>query len=209
VKGKIKMLNPILPSLLLLIFGFLSFANCYASTVLEVSLDDMLQNAEFVFEGNVIAVESKQSDPKRIHTYVTFEVEDVIKGDYPKREITIRYLGGQVENLTVKVSGLRLPELGEHGIYFVESIRRNQVNPIFGWDQGHFIINKDGNGNQRLLTNKRLPVLAVKKNAVPSEKKINSRGVARELEVGQTDESDKALTVEQFKDILHERLEKK
>jgi hypothetical protein len=184
-----------------------------ATSVLEVSLDAMLQESELVFEGTAISIEAKQNGPKRIHTYITFEIKDIIKGEYPSKTITLRFLGGTTGDVTMAVSDMRLPQQGEHGIYFVESLKRFQVNPLYGWSQGHFIVEKDATGTERVMTNRRLRITEVKpkeqKNLSNESRQAISGGILRDLVVTQTGQINKGLTVDEFKEILRKRMEKK
>lgn len=184
-----------------------------ASSVREVSLNEMLQQSQFVFEGTVTAIEARKNSQKRIHTYVTFEIKDIIKGKYDSNIITLSFLGGTVGDVTMTVSDMRLPQEGEHGIYFVESLERLQVNPLYGWSQGHFIVERDVTGSEKIMTNRRLPITAVMdemqdEQISGKEPPIQalSKGVVRDLVVGQ---EKKSLTVEEFKRVLHERIRRK
>lgn len=183
----------------------ISYGN--ASSVLEVSLNEMLQQSQFVFEGTVTAVEARENSQKRIHTYVTFEIKDIIKGKYPSNIITLSFLGGTVGDVTMAVSDMRLPREGEHGIYFVESLERVQVHPLYGWSQGHFIVERDVTGIERVMTNKRLPVTEVMADEQTSTGKESipalSKGVVRDLVIAK---DKKGMTVDEFKKVLHERI---
>ena len=184
-----------------------------ASSVREVSMDEMLIASQFVFEGTVTAIEAREDSQKRIHTYVTIEIEDVIKGEYRNNCITLSFLGGTVGGVTLRISDMQFPQEGEHGIYFVESLERVQVNPLYGWSQGHFIVRRDDTGCDRIMTSKGLPIIAVIDEMQGERKVLNreampslSRGIARELVVSK---DKKALTMDEFKRILHERMEEK
>jgi hypothetical protein len=184
-----------------------------ATSVREVSVDEMLRQSQFVFEGTVTAVEARENSQKRIHTYVTFEIKDIIKGAYHGNVITLRFLGGTVGDVTMAVSDMRLPQQLEHGIYFVESLERDQVNPLYGWSQGHFIVQRDAVGGERVMTNGRLPVTGVM-DSMPDEQmtptkdgtQALSRGVSRGVVVGHEEKGDVGLTVVEFKKVLHERM---
>ena len=132
----------------------------YASTVLEMSFQDVLDHAELVFEGRVSAVESRQEDDGMIHTFVRFEVLDVLKGDTPDTVLELRFLGGTVGTQRLEITDMIMPEVGESGVYFVESLHVPQVNPLVGWAQGHFLIEPQGGGERGMLTAHHEPVLA-------------------------------------------------
>src|SRR6056297_1121271 len=106
---------------ILVLTSLLPFSTGHGGSVLQITMDEMLTGSEFVFEGWVLSVESKQTGPKRIHTFVTCEIKEIIKGEYPEQTITLRFLGGTVGNRTMAVSDIQVPRDGERGIYFVES----------------------------------------------------------------------------------------
>lgn len=189
----------------------ISFGN--ATSVREISMDEMLQQSQVVFEGTVTDIEARQNTQKRIHTYVTFEITDIIKGEYHGNTITLRFLGGTVGDVTMVVSDMRLPQQGERGIYFVESLERFQVNPLYGWSQGHFIVERDDTGNERVMTNGKLPVTGVMDHMynelmTPGKECIQalSKGVLRDLVVAHEGEDNKGMTVDEFKKVIHERM---
>ena len=42
--------------------------------------------------------------------------------------------------MTLSVTGLHMPEIRESGVYFVESLTQELVHPLYGWNQGHYVI---------------------------------------------------------------------
>jgi len=132
-----------------------------ATTILGMDIDQLTADAEFIFEGEVILSESRQdSSSGIISTYITFNIIDVMKGDYDAAAIELKFMGGVFNGQDVQVSGLKIPELGEEGIYFVESTSRDVINPLLGWSQGHFII-VDDDGVRRMSTADLEPVTEV------------------------------------------------
>ncbi|MEZ5584913.1 MAG: hypothetical protein R3F37_21010 [Candidatus Competibacteraceae bacterium] len=98
-------------------------ASAFASSVRQVSLNEMTAVCEFIFEGRVIGQQVKTSgDSGTIHTAVTFEVLDVLKGDAVGDTVELLFLGGTHGGRTLKVTDMHLPPIGEKGIYFVESL---------------------------------------------------------------------------------------
>lgn len=131
-----------------------------ATTILSMDIDEVASGAEFVFEGQVLQHNVQENAAGIVVTYVTFQVDDVIKGDYQDSYLELKFTGGSLEGQVVEVSGLRIPKVDEQGIYFVESISRDLVNPLLGWSQGHFLIVND-NGDRRVSTNNLRPVTEV------------------------------------------------
>jgi len=129
-------------SLFCILFAVCMTAN--ATSIQGLSFKQLSQNAELVFEGEVLAVESKWNDRKSaITTRVTFEVKDIVVGEFNESTLSLDFLGGSVDGETMQVESLIYPKLGEHGIYFVESTTQRLVNPLLGWTQGHYKI-KEG-----------------------------------------------------------------
>ena len=112
-----------------------------ATTLRQVSTDEMLANSELVFHGRVL---ERWAQPgtvgDAIHTYVRFEVTDIIKGNYDADTLALRFLGGTYNGITMKVSDQIIPQTGEEGVYFVASLEQHQINPFYGWFQGHFVV---------------------------------------------------------------------
>lgn len=146
-------------ALLLALLQFLPIA-VNATTILGMDIDAVAQRAELVFEGQVIQHNTQENAAGMIVTYVTFEVRDVVKGSYSEQFLELKFTGGTLNGQIMEVSGLRMPELNEEGIYFVESISRDLINPLIGWSQGHYIIN-DNEGERRVSTVDRMPVTEI------------------------------------------------
>lgn len=137
-----------------------------ATTVLGMDIDRIAADAELVFEGEVIGSRSYR-DPRGgvIRTAVTFAVADVVKGDYGAGSLELRFTGGEVDGRATRVEGLAIPAPGERGVYFVESLSRDLVNPLLGWSQGHFIIVEDDAGVRRVHTAGGAPVADARSTA--------------------------------------------
>ena len=148
----------------------------FATTVLKMDIDQIAIKAELVFEGEVLLRESRREPNSGIiNTYVTFSILDVIKGSYGANTIELKFAGGSIGNEIVEVNGLLIPEEGEQGIYFVESINRNLITPLIGWSQGHFIVQEE-NGRRIVYTVDNKPVTDIQSVASipPTIKKLSS-----------------------------------
>ncbi len=133
-------------------FTLLSIDQAKASVVLELSFDQVCQGSELIFEGRVISSETRPSPAgDEPFTYFTFQIIEVIKGSYENSTIEIGYMGGQLGGLTLEVSGMQMPEIGERGIYFVENLSVQQVDPLYGWQQGHYLVISDKQTGQDMV----------------------------------------------------------
>ncbi|MEX2469207.1 MAG: hypothetical protein WD396_05570 [Pseudohongiellaceae bacterium] len=147
--------------LLLLALQFCAGA-ALATTIRGMSIDEVANQAELIFEGVVLThAVQRESGSGLIHTYVTFSVADVIKGNFSGDTLELRFTGGEYNGEIVEVSGLSIPPVGEAGIYFVESATRALLNPLLGWSQGHYVIVEE-NGERQVNTASREPVLEVR-----------------------------------------------
>ncbi len=188
----------------------------YATSVLQVDMEQLLGDAAVIFEGEVIASEAKwNADNTYISTWITFRVNDVLKGEWASATITQSFAGGTVGDTTLQVSGMVYPQPGESGIYFIENPDRPQVNPMVGWGQGHFRIRSDSRGRERVLTESNDPVQGVDDgSATLQDQRAQevtalplSEGVARGLRVGSPrDGLETAISKEDFKAALKRRL---
>lgn len=189
----------------------------HATSVLQVDMEQLLNDAAVIFEGEVIASEAKWNDDNTyVSTWVTFRVDDVLKGELPAATITQSFAGGTVGDTTLEVSDMVYPQVGETGIYFIENPERQQVNPIVGWSQGHFKVKKDKQGKERMLTESDDPIQAIEDASPPNSKGKNaqgtsdlplSQGVARGLRVGKSQDAlDTAIDKRDFKNALRLRL---
>ena len=122
-----------------------------ATTILAMNIDEVAQGAELIFEGKVVEHNVRENAAGMIVTYVTFSIEELIKGEFDETLLELKFTGGRRGDQIMKVSGLRIPKLNEEGIYFVESVYRNLINPLLGWSQGHYLIYEQ-NGERRVKT---------------------------------------------------------
>jgi len=121
----------------------------------------MLSACELIFEGRVVGF-STERIRSGLRTWVEFEVIDVIKGPPTGPTLSLAFSGGTLDGWVDRIVGLRLPEPGERGIYFVESLQRFQVNPLFGWDQGRLRIVVAGDGRERVVSANGRPVVGLR-----------------------------------------------
>jgi len=127
----------------------------------------------------------------------------VIEGDYADDVIELRYLGGTVVDMRSVIAEMEFPEIGETGIYFVESTSNQLVHPLIGWGQGHFLLKAESRSARLKVYNSQgLPVEALKVPAENQSMKINSHTAAG-VKLGQhhSDENseNKAMDLKEFK----------
>ena len=154
------------------------------TSVRSVSVRELLDGSEFVFEGRVLAVETLAgASPRSIQTCVLFEIRETLKGSVADSTIELCFAGGSIGRITRRVSAMTYPERGETGIYFVESLAEPRVHPLFGWQQGHFrIVSDPGSPDAAVTAADGRAVVAIDPAPGPSPTGL-SAGVARGIVV--------------------------
>lgn len=106
------------------------------TTLVRQDLTSLVDEAELIFVGTVVhtqAVETK--DEQFAFTYVTFEVEDSLKGAAADSQLTLRFAGADLGGLVYEVRGMPTFEVGGRHLLFVEGNGRAGC-PLVGWWQG-------------------------------------------------------------------------
>ncbi|MDP7032986.1 MAG: hypothetical protein QF752_00690 [Planctomycetota bacterium] len=104
---------------------------------------DQMALADLVFLGTVLDVDYEEARTSEgelgpVHTFVTFEVEQIVKGRVENRRLTLRFFGGLKEDESLLLhTAVPLFDAGERFVLFVF---RNQVvhSPLAGWERGCF-----------------------------------------------------------------------
>lgn len=177
----------------------------WATTVAQLSFDEVIATAELVFEGRVIAVEARETGPRSIHTFVEFEVLDILKGDFTGSTIELSYLGGRVGNREMQISEMQVPETGETGIYFVESLHAPLLHPLVGWSQGHYLIEQDSNGRAHVQSADHQPIRAVSIAPFAAALTLDGGGVANGVLIQSIADESSAMSADGFKALVRDR----
>jgi hypothetical protein len=139
----------LLRSLLPLLCVGLAVASVRATTVIPPTFDQLVSDAELIFEGTVTDTRSEwigQGAERVIVTYVTFKIDDAIKGA-PGGSYTIRMLGGTVDGETAEVADAPKFKAGDRDILFVEH-NGSQFVPLVGIMHGRFHVQTDAGGRE-------------------------------------------------------------
>lgn len=138
---------------LLILSLFAAALPARATSVIAPDFDHLVSRAQAIFEGDVLKVQSQwigEGSQHRIVTFVTFKVDDVLKGDVGAN-YTIRMLGGTVDGQTMEVTDAPKFQVGDRDLLFVENNGR-QFIPLVGIQHGRFRIQKDQSGEEHLIT---------------------------------------------------------
>ena len=179
--------------LALLVFPLIAVAlSARATTVIPPDFDHLVSRAQVIFEGDVTAVQSQwigEGAEHRIVTFVTFKVDDTLKGD-AGASYTIRMLGGTVDGRTMSVTDAPKFQAGDHDLLFVEN-NGSQFIPLVGIQHGRFRIQKDQSGSDLLMTGADQPLTDVSQLGADERKVATNR---------------RALSLRDFKSLVQTRV---
>jgi hypothetical protein len=128
-------------------FALLSASLAGATTVQKFSVTDLAKKSETIAVAHVEDVSARWDDNhKEIYTYITLKVLDGVKGSRKNELLTIRQLGGSVDNLISVVPGM--PEFlkGEEVVVFLSPKDRSGYPWVMGLQQGKYSVSTDANG---------------------------------------------------------------
>ena len=103
-----------------------------------------MAQAEIIFQGTVTEVKSQwtgEGAQRHIVSYVTFQVDEAVKGD-AGASYTLRLLGGTVDGQTMEVTDTPKFKAGDRDIVFVEN-NGKQFIPLVGIMHGRFRVRQD------------------------------------------------------------------
>lgn len=144
------------------VLGLIVSVSARATTVIPPSFAELVNEAEIIFQGTVTNVHSQwigEGAKRHIVTYVTFKVEDALKGN-PGKETTLRMFGGTVNGQTMQVSDAPKFHVGDRDVLFVEH-NGSQFIPLVGIMYGRYRVQKNEDGRDVILTNEGMPLSSV------------------------------------------------
>src|ERR1700719_623981 len=137
-----------------LVFIGLAFARVSATTVIPPTFEQLAQQAELIFQGTVTdshSVWEGEGGQRHIETYVTFNIEDSVKGQ-AGTSYTIRMLGGTVGDETMEVTDTPKFKVGDREILFVEH-NNEQFVPLVDINYGRFHVQHDDQTGRDVVFN--------------------------------------------------------
>jgi hypothetical protein len=113
-------------TLTLSLSGALWVTQAFSHNIINnINIDKMAAQADAVFQGTVIDIDYRYSDPVENqpalpHTFVTFAVAEVLHGNVPDNTLTLRFLGGPLKDGGAMMSN-QTPkfDIGDEDLLFV------------------------------------------------------------------------------------------
>jgi hypothetical protein len=162
------------------------------TSVVPPTFEQLVSQAQEIFQGVVTDVRSEWASTgaeRHIVTYVTFRVEDRLKGNVGAT-YSIRLLGGTVNGQTMVVTDTPKFEVGDRDILFVEN-NGSQFVPLVGIGHGRFRVDREQTTDRDVvMTSEHKPVSDV------SQLGRNERAAT----------AGRALSVDEFKGAIRTRL---
>lgn len=124
-----------------------------ATTLVPMDLEQLVDQAELIFRGTALHEEVVLSREDGFpFTFVTFQVDAVLKGAAEGRHLTLRLHGGPVDDHEeIAVVGMPRFTPGEEYLLFVSGNGR-YLSPVLGWQQGKFHFGREEKSGRRILT---------------------------------------------------------
>src|SRR5205085_2267282 len=112
----------------------------FATTVIPMDVEKLASLSTHIVEARAgQSVSQWNSEHTLILTYTTFEVKKILKGQTPGT-IVVRQLGGTVEGVSQRVSGVRPWQEGEESVLFLQpSSIPDGALVVTGLMQGNFL----------------------------------------------------------------------
>ena len=173
-------------------------ATVRATSVIPPSFDQLVGQAQVIFQGTVTDVRSQwngEGAQRHIDSYITFRVEESLKGT-PGQTYVMRMFGGTVGEDSMGISDGPVFHVGDREILFVEN-NGSQVVPLVGLMHGRFHVQHDNSGSEIVTRNENLPVKSLSRLASETES------------ISQADAALPNMTAEAFKSAVREKLQAK
>lgn len=125
-------------------------ATASATTVVKLSLKDLAKKSDAIVLARVDDQFSRYEQNKEIYTYFTLRVLEPVKGAKNEQTITIRQLGGTVDNIASVVPGMPRFKNGEEVVVFLTQKDAAGYPWILGLEQGKYTVIQDEKGQKRV-----------------------------------------------------------
>lgn len=150
-----------------------------ATVLQELSFEELITQSQLIFRGEVLRSATEATDGL-VYTRLWFRVDEVVRGEAPAPEFSLRFVGGSSGDTQLEVAGQYLPAVGDHAVWFVRDAYEAMVNPLTGWHQGAFPIETAADGRQLLDLSGRPDLILLNTRADPLARKMLGAGFSEE-----------------------------
>jgi hypothetical protein len=149
-----------------------------ATSVRKFSLQELTKKSSAIVMAKVEDSYSRWEN-KEIYTYSTLRVVDHVKGMKGQTTVTIRQLGGRVDDVASVVPGMPRFRTGEEVVVFLTQKDAAGYPWVMGLEQGKYTVTSDGKGNKSVRNE-----LGDLLRLLPDGKMDKSPAVSPELPLG-------------------------
>ncbi len=146
-----------------------------ATTVVPPEFDSLVSQADYVVHTIVKSVTSElqvNQGQKRIVTFVTVQIRDVITGN-PPDALVLQMLGGTVGNETMFVEGAPQFQIGDEDILFIHG-NGTQLSPLVAIMHGRYpVVHDPKSNNDYVARNNGLPLFSEQEVSLSMEQTSN------------------------------------
>ena len=121
-----------------------------ATTLSELSVEQMTDASDLVVRGTVTQVFTELDDRGNVWTRAQVEVSEVLKGDHTTRAVLVDQMGGVHGNSYSVIRWAPRFSQGEEALFFLEELRSGRTS-IVGWYQGKFTLRMDPDAAEPML----------------------------------------------------------
>ena len=120
----------------------------FATTVVKLNLEQLVQRADLIVQGQVQSVSSQWDEKRRlVFTTISIRVDETLKGEHSLmalkgQSVVIRQIGGTVGTIQMSVAGLPQFKTGGRALVF---LKRHDATTfqVVGMNQGLYEIKQD------------------------------------------------------------------
>jgi hypothetical protein len=121
-----------------------------ATTLTELSVEQMTDASDLVVRGTVTQVFTELDDRGNVWTRAQVEISEVFKGDTTTRAVLVDQMGGVHGNSYSVIRWSPRFSKGEEAVFFLETLRSGKTS-IVGWYQGKFTLRMDPEVGENML----------------------------------------------------------
>ena len=132
--------------LVVAVVALLASQAAFATTVQKLSLQDLTKRSDSIVMARVTdAVSAWDAGHKEIYTTYTLQILNSVKGRKGESTVTIRQIGGTVDNIASIVPGMPSFKKGEQVVVFLTQKDAAGYPWVMGLQQGKYtVVEKDG-----------------------------------------------------------------
>jgi hypothetical protein len=132
----------------ILALGILSATAATGTTVQKFSLQDLTKKSDAIVMAKVDDSYAVREANGEIYTYVTLRVTDAVKGMKGATSVTVRQIGGRVDNIESIVPGMPSFRRDEEVVLFLTARDAAGYPWVMGLQQGKYTVITDGKGDK-------------------------------------------------------------